>query len=134
MSSEVSTELLPAVLREFVRLIGLQATMKIVHAFGGRRLYVPVNPNPEHRLAKLIGLENLEHLSSIYGAEDHFDIPKAERALRHLRDTKIRSEYGPKSASALAAEHHLTERQIWNIVGRPRAEHAANQAQDKLFG
>lgn len=116
--ADLSTELLPQVLQDFVRLIGLVATMLIVEAYGGRRLYIPINPHADHPIAKLIGLEKLTVLSKVYGLEDHFDIPKAVKALRHVRDEKIRAEYGPKSASMLALEHQLTERQIWNIVGR----------------
>lgn len=127
----LSTALLPKVLRDFVQRIGLAATMRLVEQFGGTRLYIPVNPHPDHHLAKLIGLENLTKLSSVYGAEDHFDIPRALHALRHLRDEKIRAEYGPKSASILARENSLTERQIFNIVGPDKA---ANLNQSKLFG
>ena len=129
-AADLSIELLPRVLQDFVRLIGLAATMILVEHFGGRRLYIPVNPHADHHLAKLVGLDNLTQLSKVYGLEDHFDIPKAERALRHLRDQRIRAEYGPKSASSLAREHNRTERQIWNIVGR-QAEF--NAAQDSLF-
>lgn len=129
--ADLSTELLPQVLQDFVRLIGLVATMLIVEAYGGRRLYIPINPHADHPIARLIGLEKLAILSKVYGLEDHFDIPKAVRALRHLRDEKIRAEYGPKSASTLALEHHLTERQIWNIVGR---NDDANTDQNQLFG
>jgi len=129
--ADLSTGLLPQVLQDFVRLIGLAATMTIVGSYGGRRLYVPINPHADHPIAKLIGLEKLTILSKVYGLEDHFDIPKAARALRHLRDEKIRAEYGPKSASALALEHHLTERQIWNIVGR---SDDIDSDQNQLFG
>ncbi len=129
--ADLSTELLPQVLQDFVRLIGLVATMLIVEAYGGRRLYIPINPHADHPIARLIGLEKLAILSKVYGLEDHFDIPKAVRALRHLRDEKIRAEYGPKSASTLALEHKLTERQIWNIVGR---NDDANTDQNQLFG
>ncbi|APW38598.1 hypothetical protein RD110_16490 [Rhodoferax koreense] len=116
--ADLSTELLPQVLQDFVRLVGLPATMQLVEHHGGRRLYIPLNATPNHHLAQLIGVDKLAQLSAVYGREDHFDIPKAVVALRHLRDQRIRSEIGPKSASKLAAEHHLTERQIWNIVGR----------------
>lgn len=129
--SDLSTDLLPQVLQDFVRLIGLAATMILVEHFGGRRLYIPANPHPDHQLVKLIGLDNLVKLSRVYGLQDHFDIPKAERALRHLRDQKIRSEYGPKSTSQLAREYNLTERQIWNIVGRPST---SSSSQEQLFG
>lgn len=129
--SDLRDDLLPATLQDFVRLIGLAATMILVEHFGGTRLYIPVKPSPDHHLAKLIGMDNLVKLSRVYGAQDHFDIPKAERALRHLRDQKIRADIGPKSARVLALEHGLTERQIWSIVGRP-----ANRAtsQNELFG
>lgn len=129
--ADLSTEMLPKLLQDFVRLIGLVATMLIVQRYGGRRLYVPINPHADHPIAKLIGLEKLTILSKVYGLEDHFSIPKAERALRHIRDEKIRAEYGPKSASTLALEHQLTERQIWNIVGR---SNDTNSDQNRLFG
>lgn len=128
---DLSTELLPQVLQDFVRLIGLHATMILVEHFGGRRLYIPVNATPEHRLAKLIGLENLAALSRVYGLEDHFDIPKAKRALLALRNDKIRAEFGPKSASQLALEHDLTERQIFSIVATGEQ---VNADQVQLFG
>lgn len=114
---EMAVQLLPKRLREFVRLVGLAATLKLVERFGGTRLYVPARPHADHPLAALIGLDKLEALSGVYAAEDHFDIPKAERSLRHLRDQQIRAEYATKSAGQLAREHGLTERQIFNIVG-----------------
>lgn len=128
--ADLSTGLLPQVLQDFVRLIGLPATMQVVSRHGGRRLYIPLNPTPDHHLAQLIGLEKLAQLSAVYGREDHFDIPKAVVALRHLRDQRIRSEIGPKSASKLAAENNLTERQIWNIIGRAPDE---NRNQVSMF-
>ncbi len=114
----LSAALLPKVLQDFLRLIGLQATMLLLQHFGGQRLYIPARPPADDNLAKLIGLDKLTALSRVYGLEDHFDIPKAVDALRHLRDEKIRADYATKSASALACEHHLTERQIRKILGK----------------
>lgn len=130
--TDLSTDLLPQVLQDFVRLIGLPATMILVEHFGGRRVYIPANPTPEHHLAKLIGLDNLTALSSVYGLEAPMDIPRAVAALRHLRNTKIRDEYGPKSAAKLAREHGLTERQVYSIVGE--LAHAPSPNQVNLFG
>jgi hypothetical protein len=128
--TDLSTDLLPQLLQDFVRLIGLPATMILVEHFGGVRLYIPGNPTPEHRLAKLIGFDNLVSLSKVYGLEDHIDIPKAEAALLQLRDAKIRAEYGPKSAEVLAREHHLTRRRVLQIV----ALEPSNDSQVSLFG
>lgn len=127
----LSIELLPKVLQDFVRLIGLQATMLLVEKFGGLRIYIPLNPTPEHHFALLIGLANLQRLSEVYGREDHFELPKAERALLALRNAKIRSEYGPKSVRQLASEYGLTERHVTRIVG---ADDATNDDQSELFG
>jgi Mor family transcriptional regulator len=126
--TDLSTELLPKVLQEFVRLIGLHATMLLVERFGGLRIYIPLNPTADHHFAQLIGWDNLQKLSQVYGREDHFQLPKAERALTAVRNAKIKSEYGPKSIRQLAAEHGLTERHITRIVGAP-----TNDDQVELF-
>lgn len=127
---QLSTDLLPKVLQEFVRLIGLPATMILVEHFGGLRIYIPLNPTPDHHFAQLIGFDNLVRLAQVYGREDHFELPKAERALKALRNAKIKAEYGPKSLRQLAMEHRLTERQVTRIVG----DDAGNDDQVDLFG
>lgn len=129
--TEVSTDLLPSLLQDFVRLIGLVATMQLVERFGGLRIYIPANPTPEHHFAQLIGFDNLVKLAQVYGREDHFQLPKAERALIALRDAKILADYGPKSVRQLAAEHRLTERHVTRIVA---AAHLKNDDQAELFG
>lgn len=70
-------------------------------------------------------------LCEAYGGEEHFDIPRAVRALRHLRDTRIRAEYATRSAAELAREHALTERQVFKIVGRQAP--ATDERQEALF-
>lgn len=127
--SDLSTDLLPKVLQEFVRLIGLQATMLLVQHFGGLRIYIPLHPTADHHFAQLIGLSNLVKLSQVYGREDHFELPKAERALLALRNAKIRAEYGPKSIRQLASEYQLTERHVTRLVGND----GSNEAQVRLF-
>ncbi len=115
---EISVELLPPKLQEFVRLIGVAATLKMVEKYGGLRIYIPVKATPDHEFAKLIGVENLAKLGKVFGLEDHFQLPKAQAALRALRDTKIATEYGPKSVRTLAAEYRLTERGVWAILAK----------------
>lgn len=128
---DLATELLPKLLQDFVRIIGIEATMLLVERFGGLRIYVPKNPRPDHTFAQLIGYDNLVKLSHVYGLENHFELPKAMRALLAIRNAKIRSEYGTKSIRQLAAEHRLTERHITRIVG---LDDQANDGQVGLFG
>lgn len=129
--ADLATDLLPPVLQDFVRLIGLQPTMALVERFGGLRIYIPANPGPDHQLSQLIGYENLQNLSKEYGTGERLDLPKAERALTGLRNAKIIAQYGPKSMRTLAAEHHLTERQITRILAAAQAQ---NDSQTDLFG
>lgn len=56
-------------------------------------------------------------LAEVYGAEDHFPLPKAERAILAVRNARIARAYEThKTARELAAENNLTERQIERIL------------------
>lgn len=128
----LSHDLLPVLLQQFVRLIGIHATMQIVQLRGGVRLYIPETPLPDHFLAKTIGFDNMALLCKHYPKET-FVIDKADAALRAVRNHKIYHEYGPKSTSQLAREHDLTERQIWVIMQKMSAKKPSTVNQNTLF-
>ena len=115
--TEIDETLLPGVLREMTELIGLPATMAIVRRFGGVRLYVPVNVPPDHILISLVGMQKAERLAERFGGQEHFDIPKAEAALRHLRNEAIKQQWPEVSQSQLALKYGLTERTVREILG-----------------
>lgn len=128
--SALANELLPPRLQEFVRLIGLAPTMRLVERFGGLRIYIPAKATADHPLAELIGQENLAKLAEQYGIDgtgDRFLLPRAERALNAVRNARIRADYAAsKSLRELAIEHRLTERHVSRIVAdmlheRPQA-------------
>lgn len=115
---EIDINILPGVLREMTGLIGLPATMQIVQRHGGTRLWVPAlieTLAPDHKLVKLVGMAAARTLSEQYGGET-LEIPKAERALRAIRDKAIREQWPAKSQSQLATEYNLTERQVRTIL------------------
>jgi len=58
-----------------VRAIGDEAAKKMVGAFGGMRLYVPVRAAATHRIARAVGLDALESLSRTFGGE-YIDMPR----------------------------------------------------------
>lgn len=130
----VPVELLPPLLQDFVRLIGLAPTMALVQAVGGRRVYIPKSATPEHPYATIIGLDNLLKLGKVYGGEEHFQLPKAERALLAVRNVSIAADYAAnKTARALAAEHGLTEGQIVRIVASQGVTAPPDRRQKALF-
>ena len=136
LAAAIDTDLLPPLLQDFVRLIGLTATLDLVHAYGGLRIYIPTpaRVRPDHPIAKLIGTDRLAALAEVYGAEAHFPLPKAERALLAVRNARIAHDYATrKTARDLAAEHRLTERQIERIVAAAGVTAPVDRRQATLF-
>ncbi|MCD6663470.1 MAG: hypothetical protein LT082_08730 [Comamonas sp.] len=136
LAAAIDTDLLPPLLQDFVRLIGLTATLDLVHAYGGLRIYIPTpaRVRQDHPIAKLIGADRLAALAEVYGAEAHFPLPKAERALLAVRNARIVQAYTThKTARELAAEYQLTERQIERIVAAAGAAAPVDRSQATLF-
>lgn len=136
-SIHLPTDLLPPLLQDFERMIGLPATMALVRAVGGLRVYFPTpdRVTPEHPYAAIIGLDNLLKIAhSEYGGKEHFQFPKAERALMAVRNARIAADYaGAKTARDLAAEHGLTESQIVRIVASLGVTAPPDRRQRALF-
>jgi Mor family transcriptional regulator len=134
--AEIEADLLPPLLQDFVRLIGVQATMLLVQRHGGLRIYIPTPERctDDHHLAHLIGLKNLLKLAEVYGSNEHFQLPKAERALLAVRNARIVADYQTcKTARELAVEYGLTESQIVRILGQAGAKAPVDRRQGKLF-
>ena len=135
-SPAIPLDLLPPLLQDFVRLIGLDPTMALVRHSGGLRIYVPTpeRVTPDHSFAHVIGLDNLLKLAEVYGGESHFQLPKAEKALIQVRNARIAHAYETcKTARELAVEYHLTEGQIVRIVAVMGATAPTDRRQAVLF-
>lgn len=132
----ISIDLLPPLLQEFERLVGLRATMALVKGWGGLRVYFPTPDRltEDHPYAKAIGLEALKKLAQEYGGLPHFQLPKAERALQAVRNARIAADYATsKTARQIAAEHGLTERQVVRLVATMGVSAPAERRQRALF-
>lgn len=135
-ATDIDTSLLPPLLQDFVRLIGVKATMDLVRVYGGLRVFFPspTRVSAEHPYAQIIGLDNLMRLANVYGQEDHFQLPKAEKALLAIRNQKIAADYATdKTARQLAMEHGLTEGQVVRIVAAMGVKAPAERCQAALF-
>lgn len=136
LAHHIDSDLLPPLLQDFERLIGLPATLDLVRFYGGLRIYIPTpaRVHPDHALAKIIGVNRLMALAKIYGGEGHFALPKAEQALLALRNARISHAYAHcKTVRELAMEHRLTERQIERIVSAAGVKAPADRRQSTLF-
>lgn len=119
--------LLEPLLRDFVRLIGLAATMDVVRTYGGTRLHIAKRAQDNGALASLIGLDKAAVLSRQYGG-DRPTIPMATVALTELRNRRMRAQRASLSVRELALANRMSERHAYRIVG------GADQADDETTG
>ncbi|MEX8193586.1 Mor transcription activator family protein [Comamonas guangdongensis] len=132
----VPIDLLPPLLQEFERLVGLQTTMALVQKWGGLRVYFPTpeRVTEEHPYAAVIGIDALLKLAEEYGGLPHFQLPKAERALQAVRNARIAADYATnKTAREIAAEYGLTEGQVVRIVAILGVNAPPDRRQRTLF-
>lgn len=114
--------MLPETLRELVRVIGVAATLRLVETHGGVVLNVPSRLGATHELVRVLGMAAAESLVA-WGAGDRIYIPRAERAIRCLRDQEIRRRYDAgEGVRTLARTYRLSERRIWAILSLPDPE------------
>ncbi|MBF0273459.1 MAG: hypothetical protein HQL98_15530 [Magnetococcales bacterium] len=117
---------IPDSLQELVRVVGAEGALRLVAGFGGLTLALPTRLKPDGDLVRLLGWETAEALVA-WGGGDRIYIPRAERALRCLRDQEIRRRVDAREPVAdLARQYRLSERRIWAILKMPDPIHAKN--------
>lgn len=123
---------LPPSARELIDVIGLQATLKLVEARGGRVLPIPKGKRRAgvaqlDELAEIVGLDAAKRLSRRYGGAP-LSIPLCTSAVRAARDEALQARFDHLSAkmSARAAVGQLvgefgpiSESTVWRILKRP---------------
>lgn len=130
---EVLVEDLPESLRELQQLIGLPATMAIVKRWGGLRIKIPSRYHDDHQLVKVVGHEAMVKVVDNYAGCNLY-IPRALTAILAMRNVDILTRLDNEvSASTLAREYNLTERQIWKIKQRPEAARVPRPEQHRLL-
>ena len=126
----VPIDLLPPLLQDFERLVGLKATMALVKVYGGLRVYFPTvdRAQADHPYAALIGLDNLLKLSQEYGGQQHFQLPKAERALLAVRNARIAADYQVRAAQG----GYLPKIDLLGGYGRESSDNTSTRAASVL--
>lgn len=139
--------LLPGSVLEMVTLIGAEPTLALLRAYGGTTFPVSKNVRKLGRathaaLAEVVGERAADKLCEQFGDREKLWLPKCERAVRELRDRKIRRQFdeltGKDGMTAfwvvqnLAASHRLTDRTVWDILNRTDQTQTAD-VQDSLF-
>lgn len=111
---DLNLDLLEPVLRRMVELIGIEATFAVVHAHGGMLLNIAQRADQNAHLVDLVGAENARALGLEWGGQRPF-IPKAQAALKHLRNQQITRDLQQLSVREVARRNRLGERRIWQL-------------------
>ena len=110
---------LPSSLKKIADVISLKDTLKLVHAYGGLRIFVPRKLHVQHKLVILLGLEQAQRLSHHFGGKT-LTVARAVQLSRHARNLEILRRYDAgANIPQLARENELTERRIYEILKKP---------------
>ena len=133
----IPLDLLPPILQSIAQIIGIQLTMELVRHFGGVRIYIPTpeRATENHPIAKIIGLDNLKALGAKLdkAGVEHFQLPKAERAIRAVRNALIVADSVCQSNRQIALKYQLTEDHVRRILTQSNAQDGIRQSQTALF-
>lgn len=116
----ISIDDLPPLLQHITELIGLDRCLRLVEAWGGTKVYIPMDEHldDDHWLVRCIGAEAAAALCAGLGSGDLL-LPKAATAIRAARNRAIvEALQQGASTREMALRYRLTERQVWEIKAR----------------
>jgi hypothetical protein len=122
---------LPAAIRDWVDLIGLEAVWRIVQRWGGTPLYIPTPERLgyEHELAQHVGYERAQMLCRHIQHGDYVLVPLCRDALRGAKRRQMLDELKHDSPDIVARRHGLHRRTIFRLL----REAGADRRQRDLF-
>ena len=101
------------------RSIGDAKAEKLIAAYGGRRLYVPMAPGPGDRVTRLIGLVAALAMARMFGG-DRLMIPLgSDTERRRARILAMRADR--LSIPRIARRLHCTERYVYKVLALERS-------------
>ncbi|MCL1618355.1 hypothetical protein HF908_08750 [Ralstonia pseudosolanacearum] len=137
MQTPDTISLLPPVVQALVDLIGFDATMALVRAFGGTVLWIPKGTRAGgatyESIAEIIGAEATDQLIRRYGG-DRISIARCQRLMTVDRWRRIVADFERgDSAAEIARRHRITERAVWGILKKPVPTVSPHPTQSSLF-
>lgn len=137
--------LLPTLVQEIVRKIGVTAALKLVDKLGGSTFPVPMRKNAagEARfqvLVESVGEAAATQLVEMLGGQEAY-IPLCSTALRELRDRQIRADFDDitrehsalHAVATLAVRYRMSDRQVWRILNQTDRDGPPKETQATLF-
>jgi hypothetical protein len=131
----VDVDRLPPQARRLVRVIGLPGTMRLLRAFGGGRINVPLTADGAVTLRAVLTDAELAALAASVFAGERLELPTLDKLVRQVRDAQIRADLQRQPLDAVARQWGLSRKQVKNIrAGGVPADRPAAVASPDLFG
>jgi Mor family transcriptional regulator len=108
-------------IEQIIALIGEGNTITLCQAHGGVAYYIPHEPRPDHKFAKLIGTDAFEQLCGYYGGT-RLTLPRMAHLKAKKNQVLARLKQG-QSVRRIALEVRCTER----YVSRIKSNHERQQ-------
>lgn len=129
---------LPQTVVDLVELLGHEATMRLVDAFGGIEIEVPngktvgkVEGPLTARIIEALGGGLAARFMATYGGEPLY-IPRCAQAIRDERDRAIQADYDAGTrVPDIARKYMISERWVWVVLKRAIAHTPRPAADDK---
>jgi len=96
--------------------VGEEATRKLVEAFGGARLYVPLSTASAEELNRVIGAVAAAQLVRTFGG-DRVEVPRPPSRRARIHELRRRG----LSIDAIALEAGCTRRRVFQVLAEQRA-------------
>lgn len=108
--------LMPTLGHELVELIGFEPTITLLHAHGGKRMFIKAVESPDGRLAQCLGAELTAKMSGHFG-RDHLELPTLDRVKKLLRDNALRAAFDAgASVNDLMDRFGLSQRHVRKLL------------------
>lgn len=107
-----------SVYAQVARVIGSPAADKLIARFGGRRLYIPMVPEPGNLLPRSIGMRAATAMARAFGRERILIPATCDQARRRARIFAMRANQ--ISVSRIARELGCTERYVYKVLALKR--------------
>ncbi|PCK30431.1 Mor transcription activator family protein [Pseudoalteromonas piscicida] len=111
---------LPAGIRQFVKVLGVEKTIQLLSEHQGQMFYIPKAANPESHFVKIFGEEMCLALANY--AETQYQVPMLNKVLIQLRDQVIVEEVkNGVTIQALVKRFGITRQWIMKILNERNA-------------
>ena len=113
--ADVDPDRLPPQARRLVRIIGLPATVRLLRAFGGGRVTIPLTADGAVTLRAALTDAELAALAGSALAGERLELPRMDKIVRQLRNAQICADSRQMPLGQVARKWGLTRRQVINL-------------------